>query len=782
MENKSQARQCQPLSSSKSSTPVRKPEFSAKGNGRRRGKDNGSPSRRSAESSQVPQKWNKGPIDKRPRPRGYYGNRQREEVAEAEGVPDVFRSNSRKGNANELLQFHFRPRESENHPQGRSGYRGSSGGHGRPRKTMRYNKERFLQASCQFVVRENGEYTQQAIDPDSLVNWDSIELVRIFSTESVKCPICLNVPFAGKITKCGHIYCWACMIHYLTLGEKDYRKCPICYDSVKVEDLRSVQWVEVPDYKVGDTIEMQLMQKSKGCVYVSPKPDWTDRKGLPHNFKDGENTKYAKLLLATKEQIQTEVIDLEKTALEIQLSDGDEEEMPYISMAQELLTNREQALHLVMGTKNSEDKKADQILENPSDLQSELASPNHIEQEVSELSTESFEDDPRLSSLDASDIIFALEGHESDDAESHSDEVVALPQEIKEPKERRRMDSEGSIPFGSPVNPFPLEDQPITPQSLSPEELHDNLELPHDAARAPPQARRVQRPVNKETYYFYQAGSGQHMYLHSVNARCFQEQYGSLENCPQTISANIVAIKRMFMTEDVRKRLRYLNHIPLTCEFHVVELNLRPPLVSKETLKTFRGDLERLRRERQREAREDKIRARQVELEHREAHGLYEDMSINLGNTHQFPSSLSSPPQEYQDVQRQVSIDSEEGQGAIPGWGSSQDAGSFAKIAASGSGAWSSAPSAPRWRPLLAGSQSMHTIKPSGDGSEGEELAAPSYTASMYAAMDNLDISLANYLAEKEKESSTPDTAASGKKKKKKKMQPLFSTAMARKN
>lgn len=244
------------------------------------------------------------------------------------------------------------------------------------------------------------------------------------------------------------------------------------------------------------------------------------------------------------------------------------------------------------------------------------------------------------------------------------------------------------------------------------------------------------------------------------------------------------------MTEDVRKRLRYLNHIPLTCEFHVVELNLRPPLVSKDTLKTFKGDLERLRKERQREAREDKIRARQVELEHREAHGLYEDMSINLDNPNQFPSSLSSPPQQYQDIQRQVSTDSqetEEGLGASAGWGSSQaaspwDAKSFAKIAASGSGAWPSAPSTPRWRPLVPESQSMPTIKPSGDGSEGEEMAAPSYTASMYAAMDNLDIGLANYLAEKEKESSTPDTAASGKKKKKKKMQPLFSTAMARKN
>ena len=52
---------------------------------------------------------------------------------------------------------------------------------------------------------------------------------------------------------------------------------------------------------------------------------------------------------------------------------------------------------------------------------------------------------------------------------------------------------------------------------------------------------------------FLSAATGQHIYLHSVNARCLQQEYGSLENCPETISASIVAIKRMFMTEVIFK-------------------------------------------------------------------------------------------------------------------------------------------------------------------------------------------------------------------------------------
>ena len=44
--------------------------------------------------------------------------------------------------------------------------------------------------------------------------------------------------FTAKMTRCGHIYCWPCILHYLALGEKSWRKCPICYESVHDTDLK----------------------------------------------------------------------------------------------------------------------------------------------------------------------------------------------------------------------------------------------------------------------------------------------------------------------------------------------------------------------------------------------------------------------------------------------------------------------------------------------------------------------------------------------------------------
>jgi len=41
--------------------------------------------------------------------------------------------------------------------------------------------------------------------------------------------------------------------------------------------------------------------------------------------------------------------------------------------------------------------------------------------------------------------------------------------------------------------------------------------------------------------------------------------------------------------QDLRRRLRYLSHLPLTCEFVMAELDLRPPIVSQHVLDTFKG-------------------------------------------------------------------------------------------------------------------------------------------------------------------------------------------------
>lgn len=71
-----------------------------------------------------------------------------------------------------------------------------------------------------------------------MVDWNKIEQIITLSMEAPQCPICLFSPVAGKITKCGHVYCWACILHYLALSDKNWRKCPICFESIHINDLK----------------------------------------------------------------------------------------------------------------------------------------------------------------------------------------------------------------------------------------------------------------------------------------------------------------------------------------------------------------------------------------------------------------------------------------------------------------------------------------------------------------------------------------------------------------
>lgn len=90
-------------------------------------------------------------------------------------------------------------------------------------------------------------------------------------------------------------------------------------------------------------------------------------------------------------------------------------------------------------------------------------------------------------------------------------------------------------------------------------------------------------------FLYITAIDGQQIYLHAVNVRMLELNYGSLEQSPHTVTGIIVEKESGSMTEDLRKRLRYLQHLPLTCQFEVAEIQLESPLVSQETLDTFKG-------------------------------------------------------------------------------------------------------------------------------------------------------------------------------------------------
>lgn len=542
--------------------------------------------------------------DKRPRTRNY-NDRPSSEVAQDPRAEygSALQTGSKKANLNHLLNFTFEPRAGRGtNDVGRGRWPGR-------RYTASYNKEQFLQATCQFVVSDKGDYTVHGADPDVLVDWNLVEQVRVTDHEVPSCPICLYPPTAAKMTRCGHVYCWSCILHYLSLEDKKWRKCPICYESIHKDDLKSVRAAEQQVSRIGDQITMKLMKREKGSTYVMPKATWVPKDDHLPSLSDEVDVHFAKLLVAQPEEVQA-ILDGERQALQVQLrEEGDSLEGSFVQSAIELLQERQCSLEVIKQVKG----ELSQMVES-------LA--------VCDEKQEKCDDASQGGDMPAGEAkspwkSFAAGAQEKEEVKAFSDEE---PEESEPPsgETKHQDDEQKELPPADAatgdcdpsVAKYEGHRRPSSADSEDPtdeiplEEAMEELAMPAEGGTKPTSPQ-----TSSDAVFFYQAADGRRVYMHSLNARCLVREYGSLENCPDTITATIVHMDNITMSEELRRRLRYLNHLPLTSQFQVAELALKPPILSKETIKEFMADIDQRKRARQKKARDEGRRARKMQDE-----------------------------------------------------------------------------------------------------------------------------------------------------------------------
>lgn len=117
----------------------------------------------------------------------------------------VFNYGSKKQNLNHLLNFHYHSVKDTDEiirsgTFARHGYSNHRSGQS---KRFNFNKEQYLQANCQFIVKSdtNFDYRPFKISPDNLVSWDQIVKILVSSVEEAQCPICLYPPKAAKVSR-----------------------------------------------------------------------------------------------------------------------------------------------------------------------------------------------------------------------------------------------------------------------------------------------------------------------------------------------------------------------------------------------------------------------------------------------------------------------------------------------------------------------------------------------------------------------------------------------------
>ncbi|XP_033118784.1 RING finger protein 10-like isoform X2 [Anneissia japonica] len=639
-----------------------KDNFRTPGNGSQRYNKRRDPAQQKPESTSSarkpqPQKF-KG-LDKRPRGRNAQWNGRRDEVTQVQRVEygSALPNGPKKVNLNHLINFTFLPRDSYGDGTGSGG--SLSGRNRWNRRRPRYNKEQFLQANCQFVVKADHDYTVHAADADILVEWELIEQVRIFSHEEPSCPICLYPPTAAKITRCGHVYCWSCILHYLSLGDRSWRKCPICYESIIGKDLKSVVTVATHSYCVGEQVTMRLMKREKGSVVAVPVSHNLHKMNDPFKMGDAVTKEsFVKLLTTTQSQILAEIIIPEKEILQVQLATCEEDfERTFVEAAIKLHQEREDALisQTVVPTVIDHVETANPVEQDVKHLNLTTESKNCFAY-ASAFSDEEDVEGKKSPSLNPQmDASLGLENQQTT--------VQKLPETQATEKDGKFKDSdskddelkEGDVKVDKQKEGDTKEDK-----------LRDGDSKDGMKAEVERNRRRRQSSENEHTYYFYQAADSQHMYIHSLNVRCLVNEYGSLAKCPETITGEVIEIDHITMTEELRKRFRYLKHLPLTCEFCVCELRLKPPIISKETIKAFSDDFHKKKRARDKKVREEKKRAQKIELEEGRKQGLYPSPSMSMRSHTHFPEfSTPQPSIDEESCVRSVSPTSSVESGSI---------------------------------------------------------------------------------------------------------------------
>jgi hypothetical protein len=216
--------------------------------------------------------------------------------------------------------------------------------------------------------------------------------------------------------------------------------------------------------------------------------------------------------------------------------------------------------------------------------------------------------------------------------------------------------------IGNPPDVRPAKERTIAPTPASSSSAHstvtpatsdetedlsktlDGVNLdPESGAKAKEKGRSKQTPATSgpdQPYHFYQALP--QFYLSSLDIRILKAAFGEYSLFPATILPRVEHISTGHIVDDeLRKRVKYLSHLPQGCEVSFLECDWRDVVVP-EVLGRFRAETDRRRRRnREKEAREekDRIRAEKEEDDKRWAAARRKRPSIGSASVSEAPFS-----------------------------------------------------------------------------------------------------------------------------------------------
>ncbi|KAF9285216.1 hypothetical protein BGZ68_004046 [Mortierella alpina] len=506
------------------------------------------------------------------------------------------RNNNKKNQVslNHLLNFSFPVREE---PQNTGPVRRRRNANYQP-----FDKDKFINANFRFLLNPRSDYAVFTMDADVRVQWEDIEQVLIAVPQS--CPICLQPPVAPRITKCGHVYCFSCILHYLALSEsnKAWRKCPICWDAIYEKDLKSVRSVQEEHdlYDQGEKeiakqiaskqevhLEMRLIQRSLNSTVALPRSHTfpLDEHVLPEELKGQlplefhpDAMLFSRLMITTLDRTLAE-LDRDIQSIEFSVEE---------SKSFDAASHSEELVFFEMAIDKIQEKK-DKIREEAKFFPKAALSRERILRQHFDHSAKDDAASPPQ-----------LEDTEPVAPARPAVSYAVMGPEAYELAQASNIPSLGSAPDG------------VESQAASNGDLESDT-VSSETAKAPKARTRVPNQITT-LFYFYQASNGHHLYLQPLDIRILKQHFESYERFPDTITVKVLGIEETSLTEEVRKKCKYLGHLPLGCDVSFLDVELEG-IVGPEGVRPFEQEL-RMRRSKRKE-KEAKEERERLQREHK---------------------------------------------------------------------------------------------------------------------------------------------------------------------
>ncbi|KAJ1893019.1 hypothetical protein LPJ66_006008 [Kickxella alabastrina] len=394
------------------------------------------------------------------------------------------------------------------------------------------NKTIFMNANFRFVLKPRfwTNFMPITVRPDMQLRWEWIERVIMPVTdETVTCPICLSPPVASRVTKCGHIFCYSCVLRYLsyaTEDEHDAKKCPICWAAITYDDLLPVHfWSAQYRTNGGDNSALRHVSHSAAKLATG-----------------------AHITMRLMKRLRGTTVCLPRsTSAQVYSS--------------ELVENHHAA--------NKDDGKCGAF--------------------------ESYNFPWTFTEGALPFAKFMLAGHTyCKDEYEHELSELAREKNDESNDSNTRLFIESAIM--SVESALKCAVMPVaSDQKLEERAVKEQMTQQHLASNTD-----IDDANEDDFLYFYQADDGQHIYMHPLHMRVLIHQYEDYTALPESLQVKMRHSIESTITDEVRQRFKFLDHLSLRCDVVFVEPELKS-IVSRESINKFKAQL--THREKQHAAR-----------------------------------------------------------------------------------------------------------------------------------------------------------------------------------